>query len=118
MSPPERILWSRLRGEALSGLKFRRQHPFDPYVLDFYCHEARLAVEVDGMSHDGRADEDARRDRFLAANGVKTLRVSTSDIYSDLEGVVLAIGAAAIEPFPRERGKRREAEGERQWGRG
>src|SRR5205085_6433162 len=51
MSPPERLLWSRMRGSALGGLKFRRQHPFDPYVLDFYCHEARLCVEIDGWDH-------------------------------------------------------------------
>ena len=97
MSPPERLLWSRMRGNGLDGLKFRRQHPFDPYILDFYCHEARLAIEVDGWSHNmgdqGRRDE--RRDAYLAANGVRTHLIPASDIYDDLEEVLASIIAVA-----------------------
>ena len=51
---PERMLWNRLRGGNLAGLKFRRQQPLGPYIVDFFCHEAGLVVEVDGRSHDGR----------------------------------------------------------------
>jgi very-short-patch-repair endonuclease len=79
----------------LDGLKFRRQHPFDPYVLDFYCHEARLAVELDGMSHDQQGERDARRDAYLAEQGVKTYRIAVSDIYADLEEVLQGIAAIA-----------------------
>ena len=51
---PEQLLWSVLRGRQLRGLRFRRQHPIEPYVVDFYCAAARLAIELDGESHDGR----------------------------------------------------------------
>ncbi len=93
MSPPEVLLWSRMRGRGLDGLKFRRQHPVDPYVLDFYCHEARLAVEVDGWGHNmgGQAERDERRDAYLAARGIRTLRIVASDIYDDLEEVLNGI---------------------------
>jgi very-short-patch-repair endonuclease len=64
LSPPEVKLWSRLRLRAPGLLAFRRQHPIGPYVLDFYCAKARLAVEIDGMSHDlgDRLERDVRRD--------------------------------------------------------
>ncbi len=97
MSPPEQLLWSRMQGRGLDGLKFRRQHPFDPYVLDFYCHEARLAVEVDGWGHNmgdqGKRDE--RRDAYLAAKGIRTYRIVAADIYEDLEEVLAGIIAVA-----------------------
>jgi very-short-patch-repair endonuclease len=97
MSPPERLLWSRMQGRGLDGLKFRRQHPFDPYVLDFYCHEARLAVEVDGWGHNmgGQGERDERRDAFLAARGIRTHRIVASEIYDDLEEVLQSIVTVA-----------------------
>jgi ATP-dependent DNA helicase RecQ len=97
MSPPERLLWSRMRGRALDGLKFRRQHPVDPYVLDFYCPEAMLAVEVDGWGHNmgGQWARDERRDAYLSAKGIRTYRIPASDIYAYLEEVLLSIVAAA-----------------------
>ena len=58
---PERLLWSRLRNGRCAGLKFRRQQPLGPYVADFFCPSARVAVELDGRSHDGREDEDNQR---------------------------------------------------------
>ena len=54
-TPPEELLWLALRNGQIGGLKFRRQHPIGPYVVDFYCHGAELVVEVDGMSHDDKA---------------------------------------------------------------
>jgi very-short-patch-repair endonuclease len=67
MSLPEAILWECLRGRRLNGLRFRRQHPVGPYVLDFF-HEARLAIEVDGTQHDlpAQFQHDLRRDGWLA----------------------------------------------------
>ena len=97
MSPPEHLLWSRLSGRKLDGLKFRRQHPIEPYILDFYCHELRLAIELDGATHlgDQAAAHDARRDAFLAARGIRTVRVAISDLYADLEETLVGIAAAA-----------------------
>jgi very-short-patch-repair endonuclease len=97
MDLPEVVLWAALRGRQLDGLKFRRQHPLGPYVLDFYCHEAKLAVEVDGYSHDveDRPRRDAIRDAFVAERGVRTLRVLAVDVLKNLDSVVSTIAAAA-----------------------
>jgi very-short-patch-repair endonuclease len=97
MSLPERILWRQLRLKQ-TDLRFRRQHPAGPYVLDFYCHEARLCIEVDGQAHDFTAARDERRDRWLAAQGVRTLRVSARDVLRNLEGIVAYIVAEARTP--------------------
>lgn len=97
MSPPEAILWQRLRGGQLEGLRFRRQHPIGPYVLDFYCDAAKLAVEVDGSRHFEAAAlaHDGRRDAWCAARGIETLRFSSLDIFNELEGVVTRIADTA-----------------------
>ncbi len=90
MSPPEGLLWNKLRGKQLGGLKFRRQHPVDPYVLDFYCAEVKLAVEVDGDLHmdEGRAVQDNRRDRFLSERGIRTLRIPARDVFKEMDAVL------------------------------
>src|SRR5690242_9709167 len=77
---PERFLWSLLRDGRLAGLKFRRQHPIGPFVADFYCHDAALVVEVDGMSHDGRAVADAQRTSYLESQGLQVLRIGNDDV--------------------------------------
>ncbi|MFA6564751.1 MAG: endonuclease domain-containing protein [Verrucomicrobiia bacterium] len=68
-TPAEKLLWRWLRGRRFSGFKFRRQHPIGDYVLDFYCCDARLDIELDGGGHNERAQElrDKRRDEFLKA---------------------------------------------------
>ncbi|MEQ7154828.1 endonuclease domain-containing protein [Brevundimonas aurifodinae] len=97
MSTPEAALWNWLRDKRLNGLKFRRQHPLGPYILDFYCDAARLAVEVDGGTHheEAQAAHDARRDRWLAEQGVRTLRVSAGWVRRDLAGLLQHIAQAA-----------------------
>jgi len=79
MSLPEVLLWQRLRGRS-AGAKFRRQHPVGPYVVDFYCREAQLIVEVDGKAHDDadRAARDNRRDAFLEENDLRVVQVAAS----------------------------------------
>ena len=92
MSPPERLLWWALRRRP-GGYKFRKQCPQGPFSLDFACLEARLAVEVDGEAH-GRGDRparDARRDDFLKELGFNTMRIPASEIFRNLESVVLGI---------------------------
>jgi len=71
LTPPEARLWSRLKGRGVHGIKFRKQHPVGPYILDFYCAEARLAVEVDGSVHDDpkKLDHDRRRSAWLSSQG-------------------------------------------------
>ena len=95
MSLPEIVLWQALRKLRLGGLRFRRQHPIGPYILDFYCPSARLAIEVDGFAHDtvAEAHRDARRQEWLAQRGVRVLRLRASDVLKDqnLEGALLGI---------------------------
>jgi very-short-patch-repair endonuclease len=90
MTEPEVILWTRLRGRAEDRPTFRRQHPFGSIILDFYCPSLRLAIEVDGATHwDDEAQlRDAARDRWLAGQGVHTVRIPASRIYHDLDGVM------------------------------
>jgi very-short-patch-repair endonuclease len=99
MSLPEVLLWDCLRAGRLEGLRFRRQHPVGPYVLDFYCAEARLAVEVDGAQHDlpGQMHHDGRRDAWLSERGVRVMRIAASDVLDEraLEGMLVMIAEAA-----------------------
>ncbi len=92
MSLPETVLWRELRKRP-GGFKYRRQHPAGVYVLDFYCAAAKLAIEVDGRSHDGHvaAKIDATRGHFLRSQGLATLRVPVSVVLENLEGAVLRI---------------------------
>ncbi len=82
---PELLLWKHLRGNRLSGLRFRRQHPVGPYILDFYCSDARLAIEVDGAVHGGaeQAKHDVQRDRWLKSQGIKVLRIPATMILDE-----------------------------------
>ena len=92
MSLPEVALWQVLRHRP-DGLKFRRQHPCGPYVLDFYVAQARLAIEIDGEAH-GMGDRplrDARRDQWLREQGVDVMRVRAVDVLRDLNAVVRGI---------------------------
>jgi very-short-patch-repair endonuclease len=104
MTLPEVVLWQAMRKGRLAGLRFRRQHPIGIYVLDFYCSSACLAVEVDGAAHDApsRLRHDARRDAWLARQGVTVLRFAATDVLNDnrLEGILIAIeqAAAAVAP--------------------
>jgi very-short-patch-repair endonuclease len=81
MTPPERRLWNVLRTSP-GGFKFRKQHPLDPYTLDFFCHSAGLAVEVDGIAHEmgENARRDARRDQWIAEQGIEVLRVPALEL--------------------------------------
>ena len=89
----ERRLWKRLRNRKQAGFKFRRQHPLGPYILDFYCTEKKVAVEVDGSGHayaDGRR-KDMKRDRYLQEQGIRVIRVWNSQIRESLDGVMVRI---------------------------
>jgi very-short-patch-repair endonuclease len=92
MSPAEVRLWSVLRTRP-GGHKFRRQHAAGDYDLDFYCAAAALCVEVDGMAHDmgDRPARDEKRDAWIAARGIKTVRFTAKDVFERLEGVILLI---------------------------
>jgi len=105
MSLPEILLWQCLRRRSL-GLKFRKQHPLWPYLLDFYCPEARLVVEVDGEAHDrgDRPARDAARDHFLRQRGLTVIRVPARDVLASPQTVAEAIVASVAEPLHRPAG--------------
>jgi very-short-patch-repair endonuclease len=96
MSMPEALLWRVLR-QRPAGLKFRRQHPAGPYVADFFCHEARLVVEVDGESHErsGRPARDHVRDGWFAERKFDVMRIPARAVLSDVNAVVEGIVARA-----------------------
>ena len=89
----ERLLWSLLRNRQFLGLKFRRQHPLGGYILDFYCHEARLGVELDGGQHaePEQAAYDAQRTRDLEGFGVRVVRFWNHEVLKEPEAVLGAI---------------------------
>ena len=94
MTMPERTLWSLLRRQQ-QGLRFRRQHPTGPFILDFYCPSAKLCVEVDGPSHAEQREYDARRDRWLMERGIRVLHVSADDVEQRSAAVLADIAQAA-----------------------
>ena len=96
----ERLLWRHLRDRQIAGAKFRRQHQFGPYILDFFCAEHHLAVEADGGQHysDGGTVRDAARTQYLEASGVRVLRFTNLEILQELEGVLEAIRRAVEVP--------------------
>jgi len=89
MTPPEIKLWQALRSQKAGGWRFRRQHPIGPWIVDFYCREQKLAIEVDGWSHNmGELGRDERRDADLARRGVRVIRFGAADVMENLDGVV------------------------------
>ena len=98
-TPAERLLWSRLRRKQL-GVKFRRQVPLGPYIVDFLCCERRLIVEIDGSQHQQGAQRrhDQTRTAWLEAQGYRVLRFWNNQVLGDLEGVLARIWAELGNP--------------------
>jgi len=84
----EERLWQKLRHKQVLGFKFRRQHTIDRFIMDFYCGEARLVVEVDGGVHQYTQDEDAIRQEFLESLGLRVVRFRNEDILNSIDGVL------------------------------
>ena len=95
MTPAEKLLWERPRGNRLGGLKFRRQQIIEGFVVDFYCHVARLAVEADGDVHGTQVEYDQERDEIIATHELCILRFSNQQILNDTEAVLMRIVTTA-----------------------
>jgi len=95
LTPAEIRLWQALKGKQLAGRKFRRQHSMGRYVVDFFCPAEKLAVELDGASHDSAAANrrDEGRDAFLSSLGIEVLRFENRHVMENLEGVLAEISA-------------------------
>ena len=96
MTLPEVLLWRELRKKP-NGLQYRRQHPAGPYVIDFFCAPANLAIEVDGEAH-SRGEgplKDEARDRWFESQGIRVIRIPANDVLKNLDGVLQFISTAA-----------------------
>ena len=102
MTDAERVLWSCLRGKKLQGRKFRRQESIGAFIVDFYCYQEKLIIEVDGNSHNHaeRKHYDAKRTTFLKTNGYKVIRFSNKEVFMDIKKVLKEISNAFKEDLP------------------
>ena len=94
----EETLWFYLRNRKLNGLHFRRQQVISGFIVDFYCHAAKLAVEVDGEIHDFKTDYDSERDRLLALEGIEVLHIKNEAVKGDIYQVLKQIASASQSP--------------------
>lgn len=88
LTPAEAVLWRLLKGRQLEGLKFRRQHSVEPYILDFYCPALKLAIELDGASHACREEYDGQRTSYLSEKaGITVLRFENRVVFENPEQI-------------------------------
>jgi very-short-patch-repair endonuclease len=91
MTSYEKLLWEKLRLKQLCGVRFRRQHPIDFFIVDFYCHEARLVVEIDGEIHIQQREYDDGRSAEMERYSIKVIRFTNKEVGSNIENVVKRI---------------------------
>jgi len=93
MTEAEKLLWSRLRNRQVKGFKFRRQHPINEFVVDFFCYDAKLVIELDGSVHDDlhQSERDKERTRILNIMGLSEMRFRNEEVINNLEDVIFLI---------------------------
>ena len=94
----ENNLWYYLRAKRFQGLKFRRQHPVGPYIVDFVCLESRIIIELDGSQHVAEEEKDKKRDAWLRQEGYKVLRFWDNEFYQNREGILEKIAITCFGP--------------------
>jgi len=85
----EVLLWLQIKGGKLKGLDFDRQKVIQNYIVDFYCAEKKVVIEIDGSSHSEKADYDERRDRYLESEGLTVIHILDGDVKQNMEAVML-----------------------------
>ena len=90
-TPAEVKLWSRLRDRQIDGLKIRRQHVIGHFIIDFYCAEAKLCIEIDGDSHAEQVEYDQARTEYLNELGYTVIRFTNREVFKEFEAVLQAI---------------------------
>ena len=94
MTGPEKKLWEAIRGRRFADIKFRRQHPIDRYIVDFFSSEYQLVIELDGDSHNDDFEYDRRRQSVIEEHGYTVIRFDNDEVLKDLDGVLDTIMAA------------------------
>lgn len=84
----EVLLWQFLKNKKMSGYDFHRQKPLDEYIVDFFCNELMLAIEIDGESHFGKEEYDEARQKNLEILGVRFLRFEDTEVINNLDGIL------------------------------
>jgi very-short-patch-repair endonuclease len=97
MTASERLLWTRLRRNQVAGCHFRSQHVIKGFIVDFYCHKAKLVIEVDGWIHGSQVESDRIRDDVLRSEGMLVLRISNERVEKGVKQVLKGIEAICIQ---------------------
>jgi very-short-patch-repair endonuclease len=99
MTVCEKILWEYLRARRMVGLKFRRQHPIGPFIVDFVCLSGRIVIELDGPVHDQNKLYDIQRDRWLVSQGYTVIRFKNEELLTNKASVLMAIRMRLMKHF-------------------
>ncbi len=101
MTTAELLMWNKLKNNQFCGYKFRRQHPIHKFIVDFYCHELKLILEIDGKYHNSeeQKSEDFKRSELLQFQGLKEIRFTNEEIINDID-LVLKKLEQEINPLP------------------
>ena len=91
LTPAETLLWKNLKGKKINGFDFDRQKPIDRFIVDFYCKILKLAIEVDGQSHDFKIEYDLKRQKRMESFGIKVIRFTEKEVLHDLDNVLTEI---------------------------
>jgi very-short-patch-repair endonuclease len=91
MTKSEELLWEKLKGKQIWGLRFRRQHPIDIFIADFYCHRVKLVVEIDGEIHNLQKDYDIGRTAEMGKYDIKVIRFTNEEVENNIEKVITYI---------------------------
>ena len=88
MTYNEKVLWEKLKNKQICGLRFRRQHPIDFFIVDFYCHAVKLVVEIDGEIHNQQEEYDDGRSAEMEKFGIKVIRFTNKEVEASIDSVV------------------------------
>ncbi|MCX6252254.1 MAG: endonuclease domain-containing protein [Bacteroidetes bacterium] len=99
MTPSEKIFWQKIRKKRFMGIIFRRQHPISRFIVDFYCHEARLVIEIDGLIHSNPAnlEYDENRTYELEGLGLKVIRFRNDEVRFNIKEILEILKKEVIE---------------------
>ena len=87
----EALLWLQLKGRKIRGYQFTRQKPIGNFIVDFYCPRLALAIEIDGISHDSKLEQDKKREQRIKEQGISVLRFLDEDVKNNMSGVISVI---------------------------